>query len=210
MNFSAVILAGGKSSRMGQDKAFLEIGGQTLLARQIQLVRTAGAVEIFISGRVGVDYSAFGCRVLHDKFADAGPLAGIERALDAATAPHLLVLAVDLPEMTVEILLRLAAGCSQRCGAIPRLSNHVEPLVALYPKATQPLALAGLENKNFAVKDFAEQCVKSDRARLVELPASKRKYFVNWNHPIFDNPAVLDSNPSSKWFSASDPAEDTE
>ena len=104
MNFSAVILAGGKSSRMGCDKAFLEIGGQTLLARQIQLVHDAGAAEVFISGREGVDYSTSGCRVLTDKFPDAGPLAGIERALDTMTSPLLLVLAVDLPAMTAEFL----------------------------------------------------------------------------------------------------------
>jgi len=47
MNFSAVILAGGKSSRMGRDKAFLKIGGQTLLARQIQLARELGAARNF-------------------------------------------------------------------------------------------------------------------------------------------------------------------
>src|SRR5258705_13766374 len=89
MNFSAVILAGGKSSRMGRDKAWLEAGGQSLLARQIGLVRELGAAEVFISGRADADYSEFGCRVLQDKFPDAGPLAGIERALDATTSPLL-------------------------------------------------------------------------------------------------------------------------
>ncbi len=68
MNFSAVILAGGKSSRMGRDKAWLEFDGQSLLARQIACVRRAGASEVFISGRAGVDYSAFGCPVMEDEF----------------------------------------------------------------------------------------------------------------------------------------------
>src|SRR5438045_208943 len=107
MNFSAVILAGGKSSRMGRDKAFLEIGGQTLLARQIQLVRAIGANEIFISGREGPDYSDFGCQVLKDRFHDAGPLAGIESALTAISTPLVLVLAVDLPDMSATFLKQL-------------------------------------------------------------------------------------------------------
>ena len=85
MIFSAVILAGGKSLRMGRDKAWLEIEGQTLLARQIALARETGAAEIFISGRADADYSAFGCPVLQDGFPDAVPLAGIERALDASS-----------------------------------------------------------------------------------------------------------------------------
>ncbi|HZF01731.1 MAG TPA: molybdenum cofactor guanylyltransferase [Methylomirabilota bacterium] len=183
MNFSAVILAGGKSSRMGCDKAFLKIGGQTLLARQIQLAREAGAAEIFISGCPGTNYSAFERRVLLDKFPDAGPLTGIESALDAATTSSLLVLAIDLPEMTAEFLQRLAGGCSETCGVIPKLSGHIEPLVAIYPKSTHALAMAQLENGCFAVKDFAGQCVRSGLARFVEPPASEAIYFANWNLP---------------------------
>lgn len=183
MNFSAVILAGGKSSRMGRDKAFLETGGQTLLARQVQLSRELGAAETFISGGTGVDYSAFGCRVLLDKFPEAGPLAGIERALDAVNSPLLLVLAVDLPEMTAEFLRRLSAGCSETCGIIPKLAGCVEPLAAFYPKASWSLAAAGLERKDFAANGFAGQCVQSGLARFAELPASEGKHFVNWNSP---------------------------
>src|SRR6516164_8647370 len=68
MNFSAVILAGGKSSRMGRDKAFLETGGKTLLARQIEIARFAGATEVFISGHADMDYSAFAGQVITDRF----------------------------------------------------------------------------------------------------------------------------------------------
>ena len=75
MKFSAVILAGGRSSRMGQDKAWLPIDGQPLLARQISLVRELDPVELLISGRSGTDYRSLGCRVLTDGFPDAGPLA---------------------------------------------------------------------------------------------------------------------------------------
>src|SRR6516165_9757616 len=90
MNLSAVVLAGGKSSRMGRDKARLEIGGQPSLARQIQLVKEIGAGEVFISGRAGKNYEEFGCRVLFDQFRDAGPLAGIERAVAEASLSRLL------------------------------------------------------------------------------------------------------------------------
>jgi molybdopterin-guanine dinucleotide biosynthesis protein A len=183
MNFSAVILAGGKSSRMGRDKARLEIGGETLLARQIQLARETGAAEIFISGRAETDYSEFNCRVLQDKFPDAGPLAGIERALDAAISPLLLVLAVDLPEMNAVFLRQLAMHCAENLGAIPRVNGNIEPLAAFYPKTVQPLAETSLRAGDNAVSIFAERCVQSDLARFVELPASEAKCFTNWNSP---------------------------
>jgi len=181
MNFSAVILAGGKSSRMGRDKAFLEIGGQTLLARQIKLARETGAAEVFISGRTDADYSAFGYRVLHDKFADGGPLAGIERALAAATSPLLLVLAVDLPEMNAEFLQRLRADCAENAGTISRVNGKIEPLAAFYPKAAEPLAETLLCAGRNAVSGFAEQCGRAGLARFVDLTANDARYFVNLN-----------------------------
>lgn len=181
MNFSAVILAGGKSSRMGRDKARLEINGQTLLARQTALVRAAGAREVFISGRAGADYYEFGCPVLRDRFSDAGPLAGIERALAAAAWPLLLVLAVDLPGMRLELLLRLAADCRENAGAVPRVAGCIEPLAAFYPKSAWPLAESLLNKNSNAMKPFAEQCVQFGWARFIDLPPDAAGLFANWN-----------------------------
>jgi len=183
MNFSAVILAGGKSSRMGRDKAFLEIGGTTLLARQIGLARELGAAEIFISGRAETNYSKFNRRVLQDKFPAAGPLAGIERALDLISTPLLLVLAVDLPEINAELLRALAANCSENFGAIPRVKENLEPLAAFYPKSAQSLAETLLRAKKNVVADFAKECVQAGLARFVEMSASEANCFANWNSP---------------------------
>ena len=182
MNFSAVILAGGKSSRMGRDKAWLEIGGQTLLARQIGMARALGALEVFLSGRTDADYSGFGCDVLHDKYVNAGPLAGIERALNAMRSPLLLVLAVDLPAMKPDLLLRLAAGSSS-LGAIPCVNGRLEPLAALYPKTARELAQDHLQRGLLAVKDFASRCMRMGLAHRVEFPASESRFFASWNSP---------------------------
>lgn len=183
MNFCAVILAGGNSSRMGRDKAWLEVGSQRLLDRQIELVRATGAVEVFISGRADSDYTGFGGRVLHDQFANAGPLAGIERALDAAASPLLLVLAVDLAAMSTELLRRLAAASATNVGVVPRVNGELEPLAAFYPKTTHAMAVAQLERGNLAVKAFAGRCVQDGRCRFIELAASEAHHFANWNSP---------------------------
>lgn len=181
MSFSAVILAGGKSSRMDRDKAFLEIDGRTLLARQIELARQVGAQKIFVSGRAGKDYSGFNCPVLEDKFQSAGPLAGIERALDAASTPLVLVLAVDLPNLTGDLIRKTFFHCDGNAGAIPRINGKIEPLAAFYPKAAHPLLLKLLGQKSNAVKDFAARCVASGFASFVDLPADNAGLFVNWN-----------------------------
>lgn len=183
MDFGAVILAGGKSSRMGRDKAWLEVRGKTLLARQIEVARETGAMEILISGRAEADYSAFGCRVLLDKFPDAGPLAGVERGLAATASPLLLVLAVDLPAMSVELLCKLAGCCAENVGMIPRCNGVIEPLAAIYPKSAHPTAETLLSEKNNSMINFARRCVLSGLARFAERPAGDAKFFTNWNSP---------------------------
>jgi molybdopterin-guanine dinucleotide biosynthesis protein A len=188
MNFSAVILAGGKSSRMGRDKAWLEICGQTLLARQIKLARESGAGEVLISGRPEINYSEFGCRVLLDRFVGAGPLAGIERALEAATSPLLLVLAVDLPAMGTVFLRRLAAASTEHFGAIPRLAGRLEPLAAFYPKTSWLLAETQLWAEHNAAETFARHCVQSGLAQWIELSAAESRFFANWNSPADFSP----------------------
>ena len=182
--FSAVILAGGKSSRMGRDKAFVGIGGQSILARQIALVRDVGAGEVFISGREDVDYSAFGCRVLMDKFPDVGPLAGIERALDASASPLLLVLAVDMPVMNVMILGRLISSCTAVRGAIPKTNSGIEPLAAVYPKATWDKLKLELQRGNApGVRWLAQECVASGLAQFVDVSDADAEYFASANSP---------------------------
>lgn len=190
MTFSAVILAGGKSSRMGCDKAWLEIGGQTLLARQIQLVRTFGATEIFISGRADGNYSEFGCRVLQDHFLEAGPLAGIESALRTTTTPLLLVLAVDMPALNLDFLEKLRAACTENSGSIPQVDGRLEPLVAFYPRSSGLLARRMLEEQQRGLQartpgptDFARKCVTEKLAVLVEITATEASCFANLNSP---------------------------
>ena len=207
-NFSAVILAGGQSRRMGRDKAWLPLAGKSLLARQVELVRQLGPAEVFIAGRADTDYRALGCRVLTDRFFDAGPLAGIERALEATTSPRLLVLAVDLPNLTVPFLRRLAIGCAGEAGVVSRYDGHIEPLVAFYPKAAWPVlvrlldehlrrppaAVAGSgvrglpvvgkrEEKGASVTRFAELCVAAGLVNFLDVSAADARCFANWNSP---------------------------
>lgn len=183
MKFSAVILAGGKSKRMGRDKAWLNVQGESLIARQIGLVRELGAVEIFISGRGDSDYKALGCAVLRDHFADAGPLAGIERALEAISTSLLLVLAVDMPKMNPAPLQILLANCTENSGVIPRLRHGSEPLAAIYPRSALSLLTQLLESQNHAARHFAECCVEQKLACFLDLPEKYSEDFENWNTP---------------------------
>jgi molybdenum cofactor guanylyltransferase len=183
MNLSAVILAGGESRRMGQDKAWLEMGGQPLIKRARSTVRDSGIQEVFISGRPGTDYSGLGCPVLFDLESGCGPLGGIERALAAATAPLVLVLAVDLPRMSADFLRRLAAHCDPLTGVIPSLRGDLEPLAAFYPKHCHVIARDCLVKLRYVARDFAEVCQREHAVRTFSVSESDAGCFVNWNSP---------------------------
>ena len=183
MKFSAVILAGGKSSRMGCDKAWVEVKGQPLLARQIALVRELAPADLFISGRVDTDYNSLGCPVLADEFADAGPLAGIAAGLKAASAPLVLVLAVDMHDMTSAALGQLLRQCTSGTGVVPRVNRRLEPLAAFYSKAAAPLAVDLLKRQLRAVRTFAEECKQAGLVTLHDADEADWKCFANWNSP---------------------------
>lgn len=184
MNLGAVILAGGESSRMGRDKAWVEFDGQPLIVRALRGIREAGFSEIFISGRAGTDYSSLRCTVLLDREPGAGPLAGIERALEATLAPLLLVLAVDLPHMTAQFLRALADRCQPLTGVIPKVRGELEPLAAIYPKRCHFVARDCLLKGRLAAREFAQACLREHAVKTFAVMRADIQCFDNWNTPL--------------------------
>jgi molybdopterin-guanine dinucleotide biosynthesis protein A len=128
---TAFILAGGKSSRMGADKASLQLGCQTLLARALALAATV-AEAVLIVGEPE-QFLPFG-RVVQDVFPGRGPLGGIHAALRESQTELNLMLAVDLPFVESRFLEYLIASACQ-CAAVvtvPRAAGGWQPLCAVY------------------------------------------------------------------------------
>jgi molybdopterin-guanine dinucleotide biosynthesis protein A len=187
--FSAVILAGGRSSRMGRDKAWVEWAGRPLIVQAIEKARRWGAAEIFVSGRPDGDYTALGCPVLLDLEPGRGPLAGIERGLAVAASPLVLVLAVDLPMLTLGFLEALASRCDCRTGVVPEVQGALEPLAAVYPKRCHVWAQDALARPRAAARDFAAMCLKAGAVRAFPITGAAAECLANWNRPE-DRPAA--------------------
>lgn len=138
-DLTAFVLAGGKSSRMGTDKAFLELAGKTLLARSLVLAH-AVTPQVQIVGEVQ-KFSPFG-RVVPDIYAERGPLGGIHAALSASSTDLNLILAVDLPFLSSEFLhyLLSEARASRAMVTVPRAAGGFQPLCAIYQKSFAKLA----------------------------------------------------------------------
>lgn len=180
---SAVILAGGASTRMGRDKAWVEFKGRPLIHLAVETVRAFGVRQIFISGRGDQDFTALKCPVLLDLKPGFGPLGGIERALQACSAPLLLVLAVDMPGMTVEFLRQLAGQCNPFTGCVPQLRGRLEPLAAIYPRSCHQIACDFIATSRHVAGDFAAACRKSEAVRITPVKPAHEICFANWNTP---------------------------
>jgi molybdopterin-guanine dinucleotide biosynthesis protein A len=129
---TAFILAGGKSSRMGADKAFLNFDGWTLLERTLELARSVTG-EVRIVG--GLEKFARFAPVVEDIFPGQGPLGGIHAALRSSTSDLNLMLAVDAPFISRALLQYLICGAHHTPEAtvvVPCCNGHRQPLCAIY------------------------------------------------------------------------------
>ncbi len=130
------VLAGGFSSRMGKDKALLEISGAALVVRAARLA-AAECAPVTIVGRLE-DSARFGFPAIADERPRLGPLGGILTALDHTAAAWNLILACDLPYLTGEWLRFLIsrARASRAQVVLPVSASGPEPLCAVYHRAS--------------------------------------------------------------------------
>jgi molybdopterin-guanine dinucleotide biosynthesis protein A len=142
---TAFVLAGGKSTRMGADKAFLELGGRTLLARTLELARSV-APEVRIVGGVSAKFAPFS-NTVEDVYRDRGPLGGIHAALATSKTELNLMLAVDLPFVEARLLeyLIAQARASGAVVTVPRAAGGLQPLCAVYRREFAAVAARSLQ-----------------------------------------------------------------
>ena len=172
---SAYVLAGGLSTRMGQDKASLLLHGRTLLDRALETLTTVGAPAT----------------VLPDIHPHCGPLSGIEAALTATTHDYNLFLPVDLPLLPAPFL-RWMLSRALNTGAlvtIPRIQGRPQPLCAVYHRELLPSITAALEAGNYKVM-------------MVLTAAADRMDLFDTERVASTNPAfsTFSPHPLHRWF----------
>ncbi len=170
------MLAGGKSSRMGQDKALLELDGETLAARALRKLRCVCA-EVAIAGGAA-DRARFG-RVIEDVRPGLGPLGGIVSALEQTAHEWNLFLAVDMPFVPDAALRRLllAAG-GPAAVALAVADGRVQPLCGVYSRRALPGLRAELQAGRLKVKDAV-----ASLGDVAYVPFEKLDWFRNVNTP---------------------------
>ena len=173
MNFAAVLLCGGKSTRMGRDKAFIDWNGRPLWQVQLEKLRQLAPERLLISCRAEQNIVSDAELVFDPPNTDDGPLGAITRCLELVQMP-LLVLAVDMPWMTVEFLRDQILP-----GGFFRGPHGFEALCAVYEPAMLPAMQKALAERRLAL----QRVIEPRQPRVRELSEEHTLFFRNANTP---------------------------
>lgn len=177
---AGAVLAGGRSRRMGTDKALLTVGGVALLRRAAGVLAAAGADPVVQVGGAGRDPAQVGhIEVVPDAAAGEGPLAGVAAALGWSPHPVVAIVACDLPDLTPDVIAALVRALDDAGAqvAVAR-TDRIEPLCAAWRAGdTKDLVAAALRSGERAVHrvlttlDLVEVPVPGELLRNVNVPS---------------------------------------
>ena len=180
---SAVLLAGGESSRMGQNKATISFREEPLWKWQLDLLRRIRPVELLVSARIDPTWRPKDTLFVADQQPACGPLGGIAAALTCITEDHLLAIAIDMPFMTDAYLHQLCEQVLPGRGLIPMIESRAEPLAAIYPREAKDEFLRALSGNDFSLQPLVRDLIAVRKLSPVKVVPGDAPLFRNLNRP---------------------------
>ena len=157
--YSAVILAGGKSSRMGQKKATLQYRGKSFIEIIIDKLSDVGIDDIMVSG---YEYADDRCKLVSDIYLNKGPLAGIHAALQASVNESVLVITEDAPLVSASFIRELMEAHSRNASRITvaECNGRMQQLLGVYDKELAPICEELLGEGRATVKSTVKSLIE--------------------------------------------------
>lgn len=172
---TGVVLAGGKSSRMGQDKGLQLLNGELMVSYSIAALKPVVNEIILIANTD--DYARLGYAVHQDLHADCGPIGGIEAGLHHARHDQTIVLSCDIPRVETSLLCYLLDHQDHHPITIPTIQGKQEPMIALYHRSCLPQWSALLDRGERKLWTVAKEI----GCQEIELPRHFASQAVNVN-----------------------------
>lgn len=154
--FTVAIIAGGKSSRMGTDKSFVEIGGKPVIEHLIQRVTNLGQAETLLITNRPDEYAHLNLPMVGDVLPDKGSLGGIYTAIYYSQNPYTLTLACDMPFVSADLLKYMLSLRDGFDVVVPRVDQYPQGLHAVYGKACLDPIRQRLDADRLKVRGFYE------------------------------------------------------
>jgi molybdopterin-guanine dinucleotide biosynthesis protein A len=182
MIFSAVLLAGGESRRMGMDKATFLFGGKPLWQIQLETLRRLRPAEIFLSAKTDPSWRPADVQFIADIPPSCGPLSGLAASLAKIHSAHLLALAIDMPFMTENYLRSICDAIESGRGVIAKMENRAEPLAAVYPREAEIDFRTALAGTDFSLQNVVRRLVTSGKLLEISVTEQERPSFRSLNN----------------------------
>jgi molybdopterin-guanine dinucleotide biosynthesis protein A len=180
---TGVLLAGGKSRRMGEDKRHLVVGEQTLLKRGLAVLRSTFQHVLVViaqdSPPLGVDAS-----VVRDLVPDCGSLGGLYSGLMQATTPWVFVVACDMPFLNQAVIAQFTSRRTTADIVMAKLDARLQPMHALYGKQCLPVLEQMVRARQLKIQEMVSQsslrvCYVTEADLLSIDPSGRSFYNVN-------------------------------
>ncbi len=153
---TGILLAGGKSRRMGEDKRYLVVGEQTLLERGLSVLRSAFQEVLVViaqdSPSLGVD-----ARVVRDLVPDCGSLGGLYTGLIQATTSYIFVVACDMPFLNQAVIAQFTSRRVAVDIVMAKLAGQLHPMHALYGKRCVPVVEQMIQARRLKIQEMVSQ-----------------------------------------------------
>jgi len=187
--FSVGILAGGKSTRMGQNKALMEFQNETMIGRISREFSKVG--EVLVSASSHGLYETEGVRVVYDEIKEIGPIEGIRQLVSASGEEYIFICAADMPFVNAEIAKYIAEFISSDydCYVVAD-EDRVHPLCAIYSKKILPVI---------------EELIREGKYKLMELLNRVRTKYISLEHTDFDRRVLRNVNTKDEFLRLSLP-----
>ena len=198
---SGIILAGGKSRRLGQDKALIRLGTSTLIEIVLEKLRCLSD-DIILSTNEFNKFAFLDVRMVHDIYPEGGVLGGLYSGLQAAKSPLALVVACDMPFLNQNLLRCMILRASGYDVVVPRLSMGIEPLHAIYTRTCLEPIRETLERGRLRIVDFWDRVRVSyiEEDEIEALDPQKLSFFnINAPEDLDRAREIMASTHVAKW-----------
>ncbi|SDN00588.1 molybdenum cofactor guanylyltransferase [Bacillus sp. OK048] len=185
MKAAAIILSGGKSSRMGTNKALLKLNEKTTIERMVDTLKVYFDDIILVTNDVDA-YQFLGVTMVSDHYQGKGPLAGFHAGLNASTYDLNFIVACDMPFISGELAATLIEKIDHYDALVPVINGKMQPLCAVFQKTTVNKIEECIENGRLPIKNLL------DHLNVLYLTEKDLQYysnidiervFFNMNHP---------------------------
>jgi molybdopterin-guanine dinucleotide biosynthesis protein A len=180
-SITGIVLAGGRSSRMGSDKSLMKLKDKALIEYAIDALKPLCSKVVISSNNFIYEFT--GCEVWPDELPDRAPMIGIYSCLKRSKTDVNIILSCDMPLMSTEMLEYLLENSLNFDITVPVHGNQfIEPLCGIYKKSSIEILKECIGNGNFSLN----QCIQSGTSRLVpvgpKLPFYSPELFSNINY----------------------------